>query len=604
MEVKKLHTPEGSPPPDRTLGVANHAAHILLCLRDFLSAQQLCDYTIIADGQRFIAHRNMLAAMSDYFRAMLNGSMIEARQDFVELKGVTANAVKVLLDFIYSGQLTLNLETVAEILVGACHLQVKQAIELCAQFLTSEMGCQSCVDILNLADAYSLNAVKILALDYVQNNFEVVSGNEQFYKLCPEHFVKILQSNDLQCPSELVLFNHVCRWVEQDSEYRTQFALELLSHVRFPLMKPEQLVDHVAKKDIMLMNADCRALLDEALHYQVLPRRHPLMQSLRTEVRNTPCLVGFGGRFGLKVGYEYNSCGMYALYDGSWKKLPDTEQSFLYAAVAVSDNFLYVCGGMGKTGLATSACHRFDPRSMTWVRIANMSLSRQSFSLLGYGGKLYAFGGGTPVEGNGPSQTHTHPSTERSEAYSIQEDVWESMPPLPDRRKSLSACQFGPRIFLSGGHDDKQTVSTFWRFDPEKGSWKNKSPMLAPHAGHAMFTVKDRIYVIDRTDLQIESYNPKVDQWVQIAVSMSPISGLARPAHMGSWVYFISYINPNPRQSYLCRRYNVVTLEAEDLPPFPGEAHCVIGTVLTLPREVLLQNASEDDETLQQTEIT
>ena len=55
---------------------------------------------------------------------MLTGTMIEARQDHVDLKGVTAHGMKLLLDFTYSGQLTLNLEDVIEVLSAACHLQV------------------------------------------------------------------------------------------------------------------------------------------------------------------------------------------------------------------------------------------------------------------------------------------------------------------------------------------------------------------------------------------------------------------------------------------------------------------------------------------------
>ena len=45
----------------------------------------------------------MLASVSDYFMAMLTGSMIESRQDHVELKGVTASGMKALLDFAYTG---------------------------------------------------------------------------------------------------------------------------------------------------------------------------------------------------------------------------------------------------------------------------------------------------------------------------------------------------------------------------------------------------------------------------------------------------------------------------------------------------------------------
>jgi len=58
---------------------------------------------VTADGQSFHTHRNILAAVSDYFHAMLTGDMLEARQDHVDLKGVSASAVKSLLDFAYTG---------------------------------------------------------------------------------------------------------------------------------------------------------------------------------------------------------------------------------------------------------------------------------------------------------------------------------------------------------------------------------------------------------------------------------------------------------------------------------------------------------------------
>ena len=40
---------------------------------------------------------------------MLTGTMIESRQDHVDLKGVTSHAVNVLLKFAYTGQYCLNI---------------------------------------------------------------------------------------------------------------------------------------------------------------------------------------------------------------------------------------------------------------------------------------------------------------------------------------------------------------------------------------------------------------------------------------------------------------------------------------------------------------
>ncbi len=48
------------------------------------------------------------------------------------------------------------------------------------------------------------------------------------------------------------------------------------------------------------------------------------MQTPRTQVRNEACMVAFGGRYGIQIGYHNNSNKMYALNEGmcnslSWK---------------------------------------------------------------------------------------------------------------------------------------------------------------------------------------------------------------------------------------------------------------------------------------------
>lgn len=65
-----------------------------------------------------------MAACSDYFRVMLTGFMRESREEFVELKGVTAGGLTVVVDFAYTGRLELTTENVEEVLSAASHLQV------------------------------------------------------------------------------------------------------------------------------------------------------------------------------------------------------------------------------------------------------------------------------------------------------------------------------------------------------------------------------------------------------------------------------------------------------------------------------------------------
>lgn len=62
------------------------------------------DVTLIVEKQPFSAHKVILAARSDYFRALLFGGMKESSEDEIELKDTPLAAFKQLLRYIYTGQ--------------------------------------------------------------------------------------------------------------------------------------------------------------------------------------------------------------------------------------------------------------------------------------------------------------------------------------------------------------------------------------------------------------------------------------------------------------------------------------------------------------------
>ena len=68
----------------------------------------LCDVTLVAEGVRFPVHKLVVASCSPYFRAMFNGAMSESHQDVVSLEAVQANALKQLVDYIYTGEIEVT----------------------------------------------------------------------------------------------------------------------------------------------------------------------------------------------------------------------------------------------------------------------------------------------------------------------------------------------------------------------------------------------------------------------------------------------------------------------------------------------------------------
>ena len=401
----------------------------------------------------------------------------------------------------------------------------------------------------------------------------------------------------------------------------------------------------------MQSDPSCRRYLDEALRYHVLPSRQPAMQSRRTRVRNTKCIVAFGGRYGFNIGYKYNSNKMHALvgrhatgyvgledemppltgpdyskkqspehvesaecdsnddksthscnsnflenspHNVRWCSLPPTKANLLFSSVCVVDNFMYVCGGMGKPAHACATCYRFDPRMGTWTRLASMRSRRQSFPLVAIEQTrmIYAFGGGTPLDCRGLE----HSPTDRSECYDIDHDRWTSITVLPDKRKSVSACEIGGVLYISGGRMEQHTVKTMWSYRPATNTYTQLSDMLNPHAGHAMLAHDNgtNLYVIDRIVVSVEKYSLSDDVWTVITQTDSLVqgarllSGVARPAVCDQCIYFISYIHNE--SDYRCSFFDIDKLSTTSLPDYPEQVHCVMAATLAFPRHMLVDN--------------
>jgi BTB/POZ domain-containing protein 9 len=72
------------------------------------------DIELIIESEHFYAHRIILAARSEYFRALLYGGLRESHHDnhTIEIKECKADAFKILLLYIYTGRISLIKEKV------------------------------------------------------------------------------------------------------------------------------------------------------------------------------------------------------------------------------------------------------------------------------------------------------------------------------------------------------------------------------------------------------------------------------------------------------------------------------------------------------------
>jgi len=512
-----------------------------------------------------------MAACSDYFRVMLTGQMRESREECVELKGVTASGLTVVVDFAYTGRLELTTDNVEDVLSAASHLQVSVAVELCSKYLETALTVFNCTDILNLAQMYALTPTQDKAMAFMMDNFEVVSTSEQFNKLTHSQLASMLMSNSLRVPSEYKLFTLVLQWIEHHQD-RMDYLAQLMKQVRLPLLAGEELVEKVSKVEMMKNNSECSDLLTEAKDYHIVTGKQPVLQSTRTQVRsNRPSIV---------MSHAQNlEC--YTFQNKHHGFLRDAPIPLFNPSIAVLDNFMYACGGKydstENNEIATARCFRYDPRFDSWFEIAAMNESRKDFVVVSLNGKLYAVGG---QDENMVMCT--------VECYTVATEEWELCASISHSCYGHAGSICGGKIYISGGQRFSGCANNMSCYTLATNTWEEKAFMLHGRCNHVMMEVQGKMYVIGGNIedsygfpvpiIAMEFYDPDTDQWSLCKTNCNIRE--AGAAMLNDKIYIVGGINGEHYYSDLLQEYEPAADKMTIVDRFPtrvyGRACCIL----------------------------
>ncbi|CAF0730395.1 unnamed protein product [Rotaria sordida] len=493
--------------------ISNYAKNILDKLSLMRDKVELCDFRININNKQFLCHKFLLIATSDYFKAMFNGNMNESRSDYVELKGFenSSHGVESMINFCYSGLLQITFDNIDQLLHAATHLQIKHAIDLCSQFLIESCSLNNCIDIYKIADFYSLTNVLDIVHLFISKNFLslMFHAREQFEQLTYEQIYQELSSDTLEMNTynEYDLFIMTCTWIEANRIEREKYAIDLFKLIRFMLMTPEQLCDHVRKHELININEQSRKLVEDALCYYASPNRQPSLNDIQCQIRNEPVLVAVG---------EIELFTLNTTLD-RWETLCQAplEENYPYPFSAITvNNYLYVLGTRRSSSEEYKLCYRFSARTCEWTKLQNLLHDRSRFAAVHVDKYIYIMGG---FEGF-KRTTRIYVTT--VERYSIENDQWESFSTDSPQLSSLAACTYNNLIYLGGGKNGQWSkIADFYCFSIDKRQLERRASMLNARTTHAFHIFDDKILAIGGFDddgngmLAIESYDIQCDQW-------------------------------------------------------------------------------------------
>ncbi|XP_051223029.1 BTB/POZ and MATH domain-containing protein 2-like [Lolium perenne] len=139
------------------------------------------DVSFTVDGEKFPAHRVVLAARSPVFRAELFGSMAEATMSSITLHDITPATFKAMLRFIYTDELPAeaepedsSVEMFQNLLAAADRYALDRLKFICAENLRAKVSADTVATILASAETHNCHELKKKCIDFfaVEENFK------------------------------------------------------------------------------------------------------------------------------------------------------------------------------------------------------------------------------------------------------------------------------------------------------------------------------------------------------------------------------------------------------------------------------------------------
>ncbi|XP_077574584.1 kelch-like protein 5 isoform X1 [Stigmatopora nigra] len=496
-------------PEEGVFMAPSHAEVTFRKMESFWNSRRLCDVTLVAGDRQIPAHRLVLSSASDYFAAMFNSDMQEAKQDEVKLDGVDPNALWVLVQYAYTGRLELQEGTIESLLSASCLLQFSSVIQACSSFLVKQLHSSNCLGISSYANAHSFHDLQRAAHIYAMEHFKDVVKSQEFLLLPVEEMEQMLMSDDINVADEETVATSLLSWVNHDVAARQCHLPQLLAHVRLPLLQAQFLAD-LERNPLLQDNMICQALLMEGMKYHLLPLRRSLLQSRRTRPRKATVgtMFAVGGMKGVN---EASTIEEYCLRRDTWEQVATMSGRRIQFGVAVLEGCLYVVGGRDECKTLDTV-ERYNPRSKSWSVMVPISTLRHSLGVAVLEGPMYAVGGH-----NGLSYLS---SVER---WHPQNRQWSCVASMTTPRSSGGVAVLNKKLYVVGGRDCYSYLKSVECFDPHTNRWNECAPMAEQRVGLGVGTWNGFLYAIggqDASGLQLESverYDPQTDMWTPMA---------------------------------------------------------------------------------------
>lgn len=163
------------------------AVHSLIeNMKKLLNNSDFSDITFVVQNQKIYAHKAILVAQCEHFRAMFSGGRFaEANQTEIEIPQWSHVAFSAMLEWLYTGHTPRELAAaqLTEVLGLADHYTLDGLKHVCENVLVHSVEIENVCTLLRHADQYMAHELKRYCLSFILKNFEQVTYTKAFEDL-------------------------------------------------------------------------------------------------------------------------------------------------------------------------------------------------------------------------------------------------------------------------------------------------------------------------------------------------------------------------------------------------------------------------------------
>ncbi|EFC39791.1 BTB domain-containing protein [Naegleria gruberi] len=154
------------------------------------SDQSNCDvlFSVGAEKERIACHRCILNSRSKFFRRMLSNkpqqqhSIGMTKIDEFELTGIRPQVFKLVLQYLYSGNVSINFDISVELLVAAEVYQLERLSLMCQSVIEKKIHPGNASTIFSIADSYDVKHLRETCTYFIVHNMSKVRKTNNYKK--------------------------------------------------------------------------------------------------------------------------------------------------------------------------------------------------------------------------------------------------------------------------------------------------------------------------------------------------------------------------------------------------------------------------------------